>query len=62
MKTETKPKKQKGNRYKEAWMAGAKAGTEVAFEIIMKSVADIGRAMGITPGKCRTRKLRQHGL
>lgn len=32
---------------KEAWMAGGRAGTEVAYELIMRSLENIGRTLGI---------------
>ena len=33
--------------YKDAWMAGAAAGTEVAFDLIMRSLENMGRTLGI---------------
>lgn len=32
---------------KEAWMAGAKAGTETAFELILRSVENMRKKCGI---------------
>jgi len=31
--------------YKEAWMAGARSGSDMAFELMMRSLENIGKTM-----------------
>lgn len=45
------PRRSEKDPYKEAWMAGARAGTEVAFDLIMRSLENMGRTLGIKKRK-----------
>lgn len=47
--------------YKEAWMAGARAGTEVAYDLIMRSLENMARTLGIKRRKRPTDKLTHGG-
>ena len=37
--------------YKEAWMAGARAGTEIAYDLMMAALKNMGRTLGIQKRK-----------
>jgi hypothetical protein len=42
---------------KEAWMAGARAGTEVAWELMSRAIENMGRTLGIQKKKRPNAKL-----
>ena len=37
--------------YKKAWMAGAEAGTEIAFELIFGALENLAKSLGVKPRK-----------
>ncbi len=37
--------------YKSAWMAGAAAGTEIAYDLMMAAMKNMGRTLGIKKRK-----------